>query len=116
MSSKVRGRMRKYRRDLIYIIFLFLALMAPPASSRCLASSGNASLRELMVEEAAGKDAASRKKMMLDYGTYVNATNEVTLADFSGGDDAASRAVGRGKARLVLHLLKRVAGEEAFSR
>ncbi|MGE5809526.1 MAG: ChaN family lipoprotein [Nitrospirota bacterium] len=76
----------------------------------------NYSLRELVSEEAAGRDATVRKNIMLDYGNSVDAKNEVSLRDFRGGDDPASRAVGRGKAGLVLHALRRVVGEEAFVR
>ena len=91
-------------------------VVVPQTSSHCFASSGNIFLKELIAEEAAGRSAATRKKMMLDYATYVNPGSEVSLREFREGDDAASRAVGRGKAALVLHLLRRAAGEDGFSR
>lgn len=108
--------MKERRRDLLYITFLIVMVVVPSTPIQCFASSGNFFLRDLIAEEAAGKDAAARKTMMLDYGTSVDAKNEVSLRDFRGGDDAASRAVGRGKAGLVLHLLRRAVGEEVFGR
>jgi hypothetical protein len=58
---------------------------------------------------------AFRKKALLDYGTYVNARNEVSLRELDGGDDPASRAVGQGKSAMVFHQLRLLAGEERFS-
>ena len=102
-------------RDLIYITFLILMIVIPSTSSYGM-DAADYSLRGLIAEEAGGQDASAREKMMLDYGTSVNEKNEVSLRDFRGGDDPASRAVGRGKAGLILHLLRRAIGEEAFSR
>lgn len=60
--------------------------------------------------------AAYRKQLLLEYGALATATNEVSLREFRGNEDAASRAVGQAKTVLVFHLLRRMAGEEKFSR
>ncbi len=71
---------------------------------------------EHRVEEKAGKGWAYRKKLLLTYGASVHTKNEVSLRELRGAEDVASRAIGQGKAGLVFHLLRRLAGEEAFSR
>ena len=108
--------MKERRRDLIYITFLIVLVVIPLTSVRSFAASVSYSLRDLVAEETTERDAAARKNIMLDYEASVSAKNEVSLRDFRGGDDPASRAVGRGKAGLVLHALRRVVGEEAFVR
>lgn len=74
------------------------------------------SISERIREEREDTGWAARKKLLLEYGISVTPKNEVSLRDFRGGDDAASRAIEGGKARMVFHLLRRLAGEEAFTR
>jgi len=61
-------------------------------------------------------DWTVRKQLLLEYGALATAKNEASLREFQGGHDAASRAIGHAKTVLVFHLLRRMAGEEAFSR
>jgi len=57
-----------------------------------------------------------RKQLLLEYGALATTKNEIPLRDFQSGADEASRAIGRAKTILVFHLLRRMAGEEAYSR
>ena len=57
-----------------------------------------------------------RKQLLLEYGALATTKNEIPLRDFQSGADEASRAIGRSKTILVFHLLRRMAGEEAYSR
>ncbi len=96
---------------------LVAALIAFPSVSRSgSAPQDTLAIREIMEKELGGTDWQHRKKIMLEYGTFVAATNEVPLKEFRGGDDAVSRSLGPGKTALVLHLLRVTVGEEAFSR
>src|SRR5574337_393723 len=73
-------------------------------------------ISERIGEEKKDSGWAERKKALLEYGISVTPKNEVSLRDSRGENDAASRAIGQGKARLVFHLLRRLAGEETFTR
>ncbi len=98
-------------------IVLAAAIIAFPAVSRGdSAAPETLAIKENMEKELGGMDWGHRKKIMLEYRTSVGATNEVPLREFRGGNDAASRSLGPGKTALVLHLLRRTAGEESFSR
>ena len=61
-------------------------------------------------------DWTYRKQLLLEYGALATTENEVPLRDFQGKTDEASRAIGHAKTVLVLHLLRRMSGEDAFSR
>jgi uncharacterized iron-regulated protein len=65
-------------------------------------------------EEQRG-DWEERKRILIDYGASVNSKNEVSLRDFPCGTGRAPKAIGEGKAALVFHMLKKLAGEEQFS-
>lgn len=73
------------------------------------------SISECMREEKK-ESWAERKKALLEYGVSVTPKNEASLREFQSGEGAASRAIGQGKARMIFHLLRRLAGEEAFTR
>jgi uncharacterized iron-regulated protein len=108
--------MKKHTYRLVLSIAIIGMIAFPPASRSGFASTDSLDVRGGMENELSGGDWALRKKMMLDYGTYVGATSDVSLREFRGGDDAASRAISQGKTALVLHLLKQTAGNETFSR
>ena len=55
-----------------------------------------------------------RKKLLIDYGSYVRADNEISLGDFRGGVDASSKAVGYGKGAMIFQMIKNMLGEDAF--
>ncbi len=71
-------------------------------------------LADHLYEEEKGKGWEYRKRMLTDYGAYVNAQNEFPLKDFRGRTDFASRAIGYGKAALVFHMLRKAAGDDKF--
>jgi aminopeptidase N len=55
-----------------------------------------------------------RKKILIDYLSYVNPTNETALEGFAQPMDSASRAIGYGKGAMVFHMLKNLVGEDIF--
>jgi hypothetical protein len=55
-----------------------------------------------------------RRKILRDYSTLVSSRSDFPLASFTGADSPASRAIGYGKAAMVFHMARRMAGEEAF--
>jgi aminopeptidase N len=57
-----------------------------------------------------------RKQLLLEYGALSTVKNEVSLRDVTSDADEASRAVAHVKTVLVLHLLQRMAGDEAYAR
>ena len=67
-------------------------------------------------EQSAKEDWRIRKKLLLEYGTRVSEKNEVSLKELRGLEGPPSRAIGLGKAALVFHALRRLAGDAAFSR
>lgn len=73
-------------------------------------------LADHLFEEQKGREWRYRKQMLIDYESYVRPENELSLRDFRGRYDRASRAIGYGKASLVFHMLRNVMGEEAFVR
>ncbi len=71
-------------------------------------------LADHLYEEEAGRGWEYRKQLLLDYDAYVNSQNEISLREFKGRMDPASKAVGCGKGAMIFHMLKRSLGEEAF--
>ena len=57
-----------------------------------------------------------RKQLLLEYCSLATTSNDVSLREFRTGTDPASRAIGNAKTALVLHQLRRLAGEEVYSR
>jgi aminopeptidase N len=108
--------MKKHTCCLVLSIVLIGMATLPPVPRSGFASTGSLDLRRDIENELSGGDWTLRKKTLLDYSTYVGQANDVSLREFRGGDDAASRSIGQGKTALVLHLLKRTAGNETFSR
>ena len=71
-------------------------------------------LADHMYREQAGEGWQYRKQILIDYSSYVGAGKDMPLKSFTGRVDRPSRAVGYGKAAMVFHMLKNIAGEEAF--
>ena len=55
-----------------------------------------------------------RLKLLRDYSTLVHPGTDFPLASFAGRDSPASQAVGYGKAAMVFHMARRLAGDDAF--
>jgi len=106
--------MKKNIRAQVLVLPIIVAISFLCSSRPCPASDSYTVLRDQINRELSGNDGELRKKILFDYFLSVNEKNDVSLRDFRGGDDAAARAVGRGKAALVLHQLKRVIGQDAF--
>lgn len=71
-------------------------------------------LADHLYKEEEGKGWEYRKNIMINYESYVNADNELSLRDFTGGINPSSKAVGYGKAAMAFHMIKNMLGEEAF--
>jgi aminopeptidase N len=63
-----------------------------------------------------GKGWQHRKKLLIDYHSYVRPDEETTLKDFSRRTDFASKSIGYGKGAMVFHMLKNLAGDDIFYR
>jgi uncharacterized iron-regulated protein len=73
-------------------------------------------LADHLYEEEQGRGWEYRKKLLLDYRSYVNEENEFSLRNFRGRFDYASKAIGYGKSAMVFHMLRNIMGEEGFLR
>lgn len=71
-------------------------------------------LADHLYEVAKNKDREYRKKFLIDYKNYVNPENEISLREFRGRVDFATRAIGYGKSMMVFHMLKNTVGEVIF--
>lgn len=67
-------------------------------------------------EELNGTGAAHRKRLLLDYASYVPRGSALSLADFAWRTDLATRSVGYGKGAMVFNMLRREVGDDAFMR
>jgi aminopeptidase N len=68
-------------------------------------------------EEAGQGDGwALRKQALLEYCALANEKNELSLGEFKGDENAVAVAMEQDKAALVFHQLRKLAGEEIFSR
>ncbi|NTW59948.1 MAG: PDZ domain-containing protein [Nitrospirae bacterium] len=65
-------------------------------------------------EEQKGKGWEYRKQLLVNYGAYVNSSNEFPLSEFRSRTDLPSRSIGYGKAAMVFHLLRTLTGDETF--
>jgi len=99
--------MRKH----FFIMFMFILAGFFP-----FADNGFASLSGQNGEARMKNDWTYRKQLLLEYTALTTTKNEVPLRDFRSGTDEASRAIGHAKTVLVFHLLRQMAGEEAYSR
>ncbi len=65
-------------------------------------------------QEQKGEGWKYRKQILIDYASYVSDRNEFPLKKFTERFDAASRAIGYGKAAMVFHMLRESLGDKAF--
>ncbi len=94
----------------------FIIFMVILAGFFSFADNGFASFSGQNGATRMNNDWIYRKQLLLEYGALATTKNEIPLRDFQSGADEASRAIGRAKTILVFHLLRRMAGEEAYSR
>jgi uncharacterized iron-regulated protein len=71
-------------------------------------------LADHLYEEQKGTGWEYRKKVLVDYRSYVTPAKEIALKDFAGRSDFSSRTVGYGKGAMVFHMLKELVGEDVF--
>ncbi|MDY6934396.1 MAG: ChaN family lipoprotein [Spirochaetota bacterium] len=55
-----------------------------------------------------------RKKILQDYQSYVNKSNNSSLIDFKSRTDKASSSIGYGKGAMLFHMLRNRIGDEIF--
>jgi aminopeptidase N len=99
--------MRKY----YFIMFMIILAGFSPSTHSAFASLSGQNGETRMKD-----DWTYRKQLLLEYGALATTKNEVLLRDFRGGSDNVTRVIGHAKTVLVLHLLRRMAGEVAYSR
>ena len=66
--------------------------------------------------EQNGKGLDYRHRAMTEYQAWVHGDRRISLRQFRGQQDRASRAVGYGKAAMVFHMLKQEVGADTFQR
>ncbi|MGB7293861.1 MAG: ChaN family lipoprotein [Thermodesulfobacteriota bacterium] len=64
--------------------------------------------------EQKGNGPDYRKKLLVNYQSFVDQENDYPLKTFQGVSDEKSRAIGYGKSAMIFHLLKRAVGERSF--
>ena len=64
--------------------------------------------------ERKGNGSDYRKKLLINYQSFVDQDNDFPLKTFQGVSDEKSRAIGYGKSAMVFHLLRRALGERNF--
>ena len=65
-------------------------------------------------DEQKKKGWQHRRRLLENFESYVHADNEISVREFTGGGDRATRAVGYGKTAMIFHMLKNRIGDEAF--
>ncbi len=71
-------------------------------------------LSDHLYEEQKGTGWQYRKKILIDYQSYVAPPKEAPLKDFTGRTNFASAAIGYGKGAMLFHMLKNLVGEDTF--
>src|SRR3990170_6545129 len=71
-------------------------------------------LSDHLYEEQKGAGWQQRKKILIDYQSYVTPSKKAALRDFKERTDFASAAIGYGKGAMVFHMLKHMVGENTF--
>src|SRR4030042_2012441 len=69
-------------------------------------------LSDHLYEEQKGTGWQHRKKILIDYQSYVKQSKEAPLKNFKERTDFASAAIGYGKGAMVFHMLKNLVGEK----
>ena len=67
-------------------------------------------------EKQKGQGGQYRKKLLIDYQSYVKPGKETQLADFYQRSDFASGAIGYGKGTMLFNMLNNEIGDDAFYR
>ncbi len=67
-------------------------------------------------EKEKGQGGQYRKKLLIDYQSYVKPGKETQLADFYQRTDFASEAIGYGKGTMLFNMLNNEIGDDAFYR
>ena len=86
----------------------------------CNTSEGNwleaitSYLADHHLAELEGKGWQYRKKIMTDYASYVNPSNEITIAQFRERTSPATMAIGYGKGAMMFHMLRKMKGDKDF--
>jgi uncharacterized iron-regulated protein len=73
-------------------------------------------LSDHLFKEQAGTGHVYRKKILVDYQSYVRPDNDISLRDFQIRRDFATRSIGYGKGAMIFHMLRNQIGDEAFFR
>jgi aminopeptidase N len=73
-------------------------------------------LSDYRYAEQEGKGWEYRKKILIDYQSYVTPEKDFPLKDFVERTDFASTAIGYGKGTMFFHMLRNLVGEETFNR
>ncbi len=73
-------------------------------------------LADHLVQEQRGKGEEHRRNTLQKYRNYVKQGRDFPLSEFRSRHSAATEAVGYGKTLMVFHMLRRQAGDEAFTR
>lgn len=71
-------------------------------------------LADHLYKDKEGEGAEYRKKILVDYLSYVTPEKEMPLEGFTGRVDQATRAIGYGKCAMVFHMLRQRFGDEVF--
>ncbi len=71
-------------------------------------------LADQRFEVLKGKGAEYRKRLLVNYRSYVTPKNDFPLSSFINRTDRVTSAVGYGKATMVFHMLKNLVGEKTF--
>jgi len=73
-------------------------------------------MSDQLFEKQKGRGEQYRKKLLIDYQSYVKPGKETELADFFQRTDFASEAIGYGKGTMLFHMLNNEIGDDAFYR
>ena len=65
-------------------------------------------------DEQQGKGWKCRRRILSNYKSYVKGAKESPLRDFTERYDLASRSIGYGKAAMVVHMLRKMVGDDLF--
>jgi aminopeptidase N len=101
-----KGPMRK---NSIIMVLVILAGLLPGTVNGFASSPGQRG------ETGMKNDWTYRKELLLEYGALATVKNDVLLREFRGDTDAVSSSIGHAKTLLVLHQLRRIAGEKTYS-
>lgn len=73
-------------------------------------------LADYLLEERKSPQAgrAYRLKILADYAALVGTGKDLSLREFVGRHDQATRAVGYGKGAMVFHMARKIIGDKAF--